>query len=132
SRVSKSAACRGRNGCPLRRPKKARLRSTCSGPDVMSNEVYADCVNLSAMQSSLRRLRELICDAMKCPAFAGHDNSNLSEWKGSESAAQLLDQIGPLPGEAAVLFRRAAEMAVGGGAAIDWPVELERAADVGR
>ena len=41
-------------------------------------------------------------------------------------------EIGLLPGEAAILVRRAAEMTVGGGAPVDRPVELEGAADVGR
>src|SRR6185312_13816803 len=41
-------------------------------------------------------------------------------------------EVGLLPGEAAVLVRRAAEMAVGCRAAVDRPVELERTADIGR
>src|SRR3954468_22345129 len=67
---------------------------------------------------------------MKCPAFAGHDNRIIA--RGLERAAQLLDQVGALPGEATIFFRRAAEMAVSGGAPVDWPVELERAANIGR
>src|ERR1700744_4358043 len=47
-------------------------------------------------------------------------------------ALQLGGEIGLLPREAAVLFRRAAEMAVGGGTLINRPVQLQRAADVGR
>src|SRR5262249_8581406 len=50
----------------------------------------------------------------------------------AERALELADQVGLLPGEAAVLLGSAAEMAVSGGAPIDRPVELERAADVGR
>ena len=50
----------------------------------------------------------------------------------SERLLQLRRQIGLLPREAAVLVGRAAEVAVGRGAAIDRLVELERAADVGR
>src|SRR6478672_9764415 len=47
-------------------------------------------------------------------------------------ALDLRGEVGLLPREAAVLFRLTAEMAVGGGAAIDRPVELERAPDIGR
>src|SRR5262245_7072641 len=47
-------------------------------------------------------------------------------------ASDVPHQVGLLPGEAAVLVGRTAEMAVGGGAPVDRPVELERAADVGR
>src|SRR5262249_46631952 len=46
--------------------------------------------------------------------------------------SDVLHQIGFLPGETAVLVWCSAEMAVSGGAAIDRPVELERAADVDR
>src|SRR5262249_46481039 len=42
------------------------------------------------------------------------------------------DQVRLLPGEAAVFFRRTTEVAVGGGAAVDRPVQLERATDIGR
>src|SRR5262245_58327662 len=52
--------------------------------------------------------------------------------KSTDRAADVLDQIGLLPGEAAVLVGGAAEVPVGGGAPVDRPVELERAADVGR
>src|SRR5438477_13199193 len=52
--------------------------------------------------------------------------------EGSERLLQLPGEIGLLPREAAVLVRRTAEMPVSGSAAIDRPVELERAADVGR
>src|SRR5262249_1345841 len=47
-----------------------------------------------------------------------------------ERALELADQIGLLPGEAAVLFRRTSEVTVGRGAAVDRAVELERPADV--
>ena len=50
----------------------------------------------------------------------------------SNALLSCVGEVGLLPGEAAVLVRRAAEMAVGRGAAVDRPVELERAADVGR
>src|SRR5690242_13365372 len=50
----------------------------------------------------------------------------------SNRAADRVGEVGALPGDTAVLFRGAAEMAVGGGPAIDRPVELEGAADVGR
>src|SRR5262249_40536491 len=46
--------------------------------------------------------------------------------------SDVLHQIGCRPGETAVLVWCSAEMAVSGGAAIDRPVELERAADVDR
>src|SRR5262249_26219148 len=49
-----------------------------------------------------------------------------------EGALELAHQVGLLPGEAAVLLRLTAEVAVGRGAAIDRPVELERAAGGGR
>src|SRR5690349_16996704 len=51
---------------------------------------------------------------------------------GAEGSLQLRDQIQPLPGEAAVLLRLAAEMAVGRGALVDRLVELQAATDVGR
>src|SRR6185312_996887 len=47
-------------------------------------------------------------------------------------ALERVDEIGPLPGEAAVLFGGAAEMTVSRGAAVDRPVQLQRATDVGR
>src|SRR5690606_12142286 len=50
----------------------------------------------------------------------------------SECALELVGDVGLLPGEAAVLFRLAAEMAVGRGALIDWPVEAEMRADAAR
>ena len=43
-----------------------------------------------------------------------------------------IGEVGLLPGEAAVLVGRAAEVAVGRGAPVDRPVELEGAADIGR
>jgi hypothetical protein len=47
----------------------------------------------------------------------------------SESPLQLVRQVRPLPGEAAVRLWRAAEVAVGGGAGVDRPVELQVLAD---
>src|SRR5438105_1284851 len=49
-----------------------------------------------------------------------------------DGALQRVGEVGALPGEAAVAVRLAAEMAVGSGAPVDRPVELQRAADVGR
>src|SRR3954452_18759577 len=49
-----------------------------------------------------------------------------------QRALELAHEVGLLPGEAAVLFRGAAEVAVGRRAAVDRPVQLQRAADVGR
>ena len=46
--------------------------------------------------------------------------------------AQILDEIGALPGEAAIGLRRAAEMAVGAGARVDRAVEPEMLADAAR
>src|SRR6202171_4139072 len=46
--------------------------------------------------------------------------------------ADLRREVGPLPGEAAVLFRRAPEMAVGRGAGIDRLVEAEMLANSAR
>src|SRR6266700_2489426 len=47
-------------------------------------------------------------------------------------AAQLVDEIGSLPGKAAIGLRRAAEMAVGAGSRIDRPVEAEMLANAAR
>src|SRR5262249_51337878 len=41
-------------------------------------------------------------------------------------------EVGFLPREAAIFFGRAAEVAIGGGALVDRPIELERPPDVGR
>src|SRR4051794_38800945 len=60
----------------------------------------------------------------------GHSAS--PDVKSSERLLQLPCQIGLLPREAAILVRCPAEMPISGRAAIDRPVELERAADVGR
>src|SRR5690348_7053371 len=49
-----------------------------------------------------------------------------------ERAPGRVGGIGPLPGEAAVLFGGAAEVTIGRGAAVDRAVQLQRAADVGR
>src|SRR3954447_21194691 len=60
---------------------------------------------------------------------AGHQRV----WMGFlERLAQARREVGLLPREAAVLIGCAAEMAVSRGAPIDRPIELERAADVGR
>ena len=50
----------------------------------------------------------------------------------ASSGPKLVRQIGLLPGEAAVRFRRAAEMAVSGGARIDRLVEVEMLANAAR
>src|SRR5581483_3043642 len=55
-----------------------------------------------------------------------------TSWLKSERALQRVGEIGPLPGEAAVLFGGAAKVTIGRGAAVDRAVELQRAADVGR
>src|SRR4051812_18618858 len=54
-------------------------------------------------------------------------------WRHSgQRAPDLLCQVGALPREAAVLLRRAAEVPVGGGAAVDRPVELQPPSDIRR
>src|SRR6185437_15641488 len=50
----------------------------------------------------------------------------------SERPAQLVDQVEPLPGEAAIGFGRATEMPIGRGARIDRLVEAEMGADAAR
>src|SRR6266498_2506668 len=52
--------------------------------------------------------------------------------QGLNRALQRFDQIGLLPGEAALIVRRAAEMAVGRSARVDWAIEIEMAADAAR
>src|SRR5207245_5502325 len=47
-------------------------------------------------------------------------------------ALERFDEVGLLPGEAALIVRRAAEMAVGRGARVDRPVEVEVLADAAR
>src|SRR5712691_5617137 len=69
----------------------------------------------------------LVVDGRHC-AYMSAAELNWS----TAGALDRVHQIGPLPGEAAVLFRRPAEMPVGGGAAIDRPAQLERAPDVRR
>src|SRR5581483_10129907 len=54
------------------------------------------------------------------------------EVKKSHRTLQLIDEVGPLPREAAVLFGGTAEMTIGRGAVVDRPIQLQRAADVGR
>src|SRR3954464_3398338 len=50
--------------------------------------------------------------------------------RSADGASDVLHQVGLFPGEAAVLVRGAAEMAVGRRAPVDRTVKLERAADV--
>ena len=50
----------------------------------------------------------------------------------SDRALQLVDEIRLFPREAAVGIRLAAEMAIGGGARIDRPIELEMLANAAR
>src|SRR5208282_909995 len=58
--------------------------------------------------------------------------SAVMKWESLECALQLIGEIGLLPGEAAIGVGRAAEMAVGGGARVDRPVELQMGADAAR
>src|SRR5882757_90135 len=58
--------------------------------------------------------------------------SEISLRRKSERALQRLDQIGLLPGEAAFIVRRAAEVTIGRGAGVDRAVEIEMAADTAR
>src|ERR1700761_4556892 len=73
-----------------------------------------------------------LAPARKCAAGRATSPRKRGEVKKSHRALQLIDEIGPLPGEPAVLFGGAAEMTVGRGALVDRAVELQRAADVGR
>src|SRR5215831_3661849 len=50
----------------------------------------------------------------------------------TRSAAQLVDEIGTFPGKAAVGLGRTAEMTIGAGSRIDWPVEAEMLANAAR
>src|SRR5690606_32630731 len=50
----------------------------------------------------------------------------------AEGAAQLVDEVGALPREAAVGIWGAAEVSVGGGTGVDWPRQLEMLADAAR
>src|SRR5262252_8109598 len=50
----------------------------------------------------------------------------------SSDAAQLVNEIVALPGEAAVGLGRAAEMAIGGGPCIEGPAEAEMLANAAR
>src|SRR6266436_3440742 len=50
----------------------------------------------------------------------------------TRDAAQFVDEIGTFPGKAAIGLRRTAEMAVGAGSRIDWPVEAEMFANAAR
>src|SRR6266436_2069404 len=50
----------------------------------------------------------------------------------SQRALERFGEVGLLPGEAALIVRRATEMAVGRGTRIDRPVEIEMAADTAR
>src|SRR6478609_5888025 len=49
-----------------------------------------------------------------------------------DGALERFDEVRLLPGEAALVVRRAAEMAVGRGARVDRAVEVEMAADAAR
>src|SRR6185437_4363327 len=53
-------------------------------------------------------------------------------WGQSNSAFELLSQVGLLPGEATLGIRLAAEMAIGGGTGIDRLVETQMLADAAR
>src|SRR5262249_39091649 len=50
----------------------------------------------------------------------------------SRDAAQLVNEVGAFPGEAAVGFRSRAEMAIGGGPSIGGAVEAEMLANAAR
>src|SRR6185437_7604416 len=93
----------GRSGWPLRLPKKAPPRPR----SLESGRIF-----LSANRRPLRR--------------------NMREARSADRAAQRVGEVGLLPREAAVGVGRAAEMAVGRGARIDRPVELEVLADAAR
>src|SRR3954470_7373771 len=79
--------------------------------------VYSDLSPLTRIAS---------CDAIP-PLPAGGER-----WERSNRALERLDEVGLLPGEAALIVRRAAEMAVGRGARIDRAVEVEMGADTAR
>src|SRR5690606_3079973 len=78
--------------------------------------------------------------AMGGIGFRGHGRPYTSpspSWGGRLSGSggerlQLIDQIGLLPAETAVGVRLAAEMAIGGGAGVDRPVQLQVFADAAR
>src|SRR5579863_3648806 len=81
--------------------------------------------------SSKHRPRET-CTSVVTGSSAFADDDRHYPFGLPHRALELIGEIGALPGEATVLLRRAAEMAVRGGALVDRPVELERAANIGR
>src|SRR5581483_2545868 len=77
-------------------------------------------ISVSAMLISLRpQSASLISATLKSSAI-------------SEGSFQRGGEIGFFPGETAIAFRRAAEMAIGGGPHIDGLVEREMGADAAR
>ena len=108
SSVSMRRACRGRSLCPLRRPKNARGWRVGVSRTVLSATAELP-VNTGPTGNA------------RAPSTApGRGNDPPS----AQRPLERIGQIGSLPGETAVLFRRAAEMAVSGGAPIDRPAEL--------
>src|SRR5262249_44817553 len=125
SNVSKRAACRGFSAWPLRRPKNARCALFRSSPDScnVADPGNSDSCQILESQSDIARTH-----ARRYQLRA--------KWPGRDRrlphrAANCGGEIGPFPGEAAVLVWRAAEMPVGRGALVDRSVELESATDVG-
>src|SRR5690606_5184359 len=102
SSCSTSAARCGRNGRPLRRPYSVDLACIC-------------------------HIRQ---------RFARREPGGEAAWPGAiesgEGCLQLVDEVRPLPREPAIAFGVAPEMAVGGSAGIDRPVELEPLANAAR
>src|SRR6185437_3564627 len=126
SSVSKSAAWRGFKGCPLRRPKNAREESLplCRSFMVSSSARADDPV--------ITDLSNYTTTAPKYWMPLSRGMTVLIKRPLPARPFDRIGEIGLLPGEAAVFIGRAAEVAVGRGTAIDRPVELERAPDVGR
>src|SRR6185312_6056269 len=117
--------CRGRNHAPV-------MPAAVAGIHVLLSDDYQrrEQPGQEGVCARLQRIRGAFTPVFNglCPAMTSR-RANLP------LSARPLDRVGEislLPGEATVLFRRAAEMAVRGGAAVNRAVKLQRAADVGR
>ena len=121
-RQSRSRATISRRDARNRSPGGSMLRAARrrAGNSVWTSSVLAgpQLLALAAPEKGAGAIGRLIVGHAGCRA--------------QEAAAERVGEIGPLPGEAAIGIRRAAEMAVGGGAGIDRPVEAEMLADAAR
>src|SRR5690606_32439807 len=109
---------------PERRPKKAR-----GSPERVLGSwwsVMRYCQNVGAPTGHSRQGQDSPSGA---PLENREQAHSYSRNRLAHSFLERFDQIGPLPGEAAVAAGFATEMAIGGGLGIDGLIEIEMGAD---